>query len=311
MNLLACIATALSILSTPFVAAAPTTCNVLALSGGGAFGAVEMGVLDGLTRPKNPVTQGGPSAPSQYDIVTGISAGGLNTGFLSYFDDVRTALPIIHGIYANITTPDVYVPAYLSIFSKWAIYDNTPLKETLRGVLTGLSPPASAPLAMIGATNINTSALDVFIFNDKTLEEKLDVLIATSSIPLAFPPHVINDTIYVDGGVISSELIKQVIGYSKCDTYNVTFLSAYRKGAPNAPVSGFFSYVSSVFHTLYRAFDSQFSQETGCPYPRGTIQACYPTNAALDSYSMLNFDHGAELYELARGGFTCDSVPLC
>jgi hypothetical protein len=304
MNFLGAVLAVLSTLATTVLGAgAASSCNVLALSGGGAFGAVEMGVLDGLTAAGQ--------APARYDVVTGISAGGLNTGFLSYFDDVREALPVIHEIYANITTPDVYVPAYLSILSKWAIYDNAPLKKTLRAAIAGRVPVAGAPLAMIGATNLNTSALDVFVFNDKTLEEKLDVLIATSSIPLAFPPHVINDTVYVDGGVISSELIKQVVGFYACDSYNITFLSAYRKGAPNPPITGFFSYVSTVFHTLYHAFDSQFSQETACPRPYGEIHACYPTAAALDSYSMLDFDHGAELYALARGGFKCDTMPLC
>ena len=54
------------------------------MSGGGAFGAVEMGVLDVM------VTSG--KAPNKYDIVTGISAGGLNAGFLSYYDHVTNAL---------------------------------------------------------------------------------------------------------------------------------------------------------------------------------------------------------------------------
>lgn len=284
-------------------AASTPSCNVLALSGGGAFGAVEMGLLDGLTSAGN--------APNHFDVITGISAGGLNTGFLAYYEDVRTALPIIKEIYSNITTPDVYVPAYLSIFSKWAIYDNSPLKKTLRAAIEEKIQPAGAPLAMIGATNLNTTTLDVFVFNDKTLDEKLDVLIATSSIPLAFPPHTINGTLYVDGGVISSELIKQVVGFYDCDTYNITFLSAYRKGAPAAPINGFFSYVSNVFHTIYKAFDSQFSQESACPRPYGQIHACYPTAAELDKYSMLDFDHGAELYTLAKGGIHCETLPLC
>lgn len=66
-----------------------------------------------------------------------------------------------------------------------------------------------------------------------------------------------------------------------------------------------------MFHTIYKAFDSQFSQETGCPRPYGQIHACYPTAAALDGYSMLDFDHGAELYTLAKGGHACDTLPLC
>jgi hypothetical protein len=297
------LSTLLTLASAAATSVAATTCNVLALSGGGAFGAVEMGVLDALTAAG--------AAPSQYDVITGISAGGLNTGFLAYYEDVRDALPVIHDIYANITTADVYTPAYLSIFSKWAVFDNSPLRATLANVLEGRTEPAAGPLAMIGATNLNESVLDVFVFNDKTLEEKLDVLIATSSIPLAFPPHRINGTLYVDGGVISSELLKQVVGFYPCESYSMTFLSAYRKAAPNPPVDGFFSYVSKVFHTLYKAFDSQFSQESACPRPYGTIQACYPTSPALDNYSMLDFDHGAELYALAKGGYECDMLPLC
>ncbi len=42
-------------------------CNVLALSGGGSFGSVQMGVLDALI--------GSGVAPDTYDIITGISAG--------------------------------------------------------------------------------------------------------------------------------------------------------------------------------------------------------------------------------------------
>ena len=47
MKLLSCLAAIFTLFSC--AAAAPSTCNVLALSGGGAFGAVEMGMLDGLT----------------------------------------------------------------------------------------------------------------------------------------------------------------------------------------------------------------------------------------------------------------------
>lgn len=59
-------------------------CNVLALSGGGAFGAVEMGILDGL------VASG--RAPTSYDILTGISAGGLNAGFQFLLRDWKIAI---------------------------------------------------------------------------------------------------------------------------------------------------------------------------------------------------------------------------
>ena len=50
-------------------------CNLLALSGGGSFGMVEVGILKSLY-DKNQI-------PSEFDVISGISAGGLNAGFLS------------------------------------------------------------------------------------------------------------------------------------------------------------------------------------------------------------------------------------
>ena len=46
----------------------------LSFSGGGAFGAVEIGILKTIRE----------SFPVNYDRYTGISAGGLNSGFCQY-----------------------------------------------------------------------------------------------------------------------------------------------------------------------------------------------------------------------------------
>lgn len=280
-----------------------SVCNVLALSGGGSFGAVEMGVLDGL------VSAG--QAPTTYDIVTGISAGGLNTGFLSYYDSVDQALPEIHGIYSNITTPDIYKSDILGILTNWALYDTTPLKNTLTRILTNKAPSNNPPLAMIGATNLNSSALDVFIFGNKPIQEKIQILLATSAIPFAFPPREVAGNLYVDGGVISSELINQVLGQKPCATFNITFINSHRKNSQNIIVNGFFSYISAVLHTVNEAWSSQIAQFTTCPYPKGTINACYPTSAELDKYSILDFDNGATLYSLGKQYHSCKAYPLC
>ena len=55
------------------VSYAKNVCNILALSGGGSFGAVQVGILNDLIENKKIV--------ESYDILTGISAGGLNVGF--------------------------------------------------------------------------------------------------------------------------------------------------------------------------------------------------------------------------------------
>ena len=281
-------------------------CNVLAFSGGGSFGAVELGILDGLVATN--------TAPTSYDVITGISAGGLNAGFLSYYTNVSTALPAVHDIIANLTTADVYQSAILNILSDWSIYSTVPLEATIAGVLASRPTPAAgtAPITLIGATNVNTQALDVFRFDTMTLGDRVDTLMATSAIPMAFPPRSINGSVYVDGGVINNEMIAQAMGHKPCDFYHVTFISAASRDGVRV-VDGFFSYLSAVGHVLLDTFDYQLAQyqSVTCQYPRGVINACFPTAPELEGYSILNFDYGAELWALGRGAYNCTELLIC
>ena len=65
--------------------------NQLSFSGGGSFGAVEIGILKRILDTDN----------KQYDLYTGISAGALNSGFLSYFSDLKTGVKAVENIYAQ------------------------------------------------------------------------------------------------------------------------------------------------------------------------------------------------------------------
>ena len=56
--------------------------NQLSFSGGGAFGATEIGILKNIIMNE---------PHKKYDILTGISAGALNAGFLSYYTDINIA----------------------------------------------------------------------------------------------------------------------------------------------------------------------------------------------------------------------------
>ena len=278
-------------------------CNILALSGGGAFGAVEVGILDYL------VSSGG--APNKYDVITGISAGGLNAGFLSYFDDVLSALPEMKGVYANITTDDVYKTDYLGILSRWSIYDNSPLEATLTNILESTTQSQNPPITVIGATNVYTEELDIFKFNDLSITDKINVLMSTSAIPLAFPPRKYNNALYIDGGVISNEIINQAIGFIECSYYNITFVSASSRNPKNNSITGLFSYINAVVHLLFRTFDYQLAQVSTCTYPKGQINACFPTSPELDNYSILDFDNGQALYELGKLNNSCIQYELC
>ena len=278
-------------------------CQVLALSGGGAFGAVEMGILDDM------VSNG--EAPDQYDIITGISAGGLNVGFLSYYDRVTDALPDIYDIFADLTTDSVYTTDLLHIASEWSLFNTAPLEATLSQLLLQKTPSQSPPLTMVGATNLNSSALDVFIFGTKTPEDKVRILLATSAIPFVFPPRWLNGSLYLDGGVVSNELLNQALGQKPCDNYNITFINSYLRDVEPPSITGLLSYTSSVLKLVWKTFDSQLAQVTSCPYPKGQINACWPNAPQLANYSILNFDFGAELYALGKQGHDCVVYDLC
>jgi predicted patatin/cPLA2 family phospholipase len=290
-------------IATTVSGAHTTPCNLLALSGGGSFGAVEAGILDSLVSTQQ--------IPSRFDVITGISAGGLNAGFLYYYENVTSALPIMKQIYTRTHTQDVYVSDIWDIFSRWSLYDNGPLEKTLIQVLENTLPVATPPLVLIGASNIITEELDVFRFHDLTFHDRINVMMATSSIPIAFPPRAFQGSLYVDGGVISNEMIHQAIGEIQCSFYNITFISAHPKGKGNKDITGLFSYISAIVRMIFRTFDNQMAQVSTCAYPKGQINACYPTSEELDKYSMLDFDNGLTLYELGKASNECTPYPLC
>ena len=58
------------------------TTEQLSFSGGGAFGAVEIGILKKIRE----------TYPVDYDMYAGISAGGLNSGFLSHYKDINDGI---------------------------------------------------------------------------------------------------------------------------------------------------------------------------------------------------------------------------
>lgn len=280
-------------------------CNVLSLSGGGSFGAVQMGVLDGLV--ENNIV------PSTYDIITGISAGGLNAGFLSYYTRVSDALPQIYSIYSNLTTSDIYSSNIFHILSTYGIYSTAPLFTTLTGIVGTQPQQSPAPITLVGSTNVNNQTLDVFQYSMANNAEKVQLLMATSAIPFVFPPQTLNNELYVDGGVISNEMIQQALSVKSCDFYNFTFISA-SPTHEKQNVTGFGSYISAIGHLLLDTFDYQLAEYESVKCltkPRGLITACFPSNPEIDNYSILDFDNGATLYALGKSGFSCNQYSFC
>jgi len=95
--------TVFAVASIAGAVAANTTCRALVLSGGGNNGAWEAGLLHGFVNAGNP-------ADFAYDVVTGVSAGSINTLAFAGWEigkEVEMAA-WISDLWKNLKTSDVW-----------------------------------------------------------------------------------------------------------------------------------------------------------------------------------------------------------
>ena len=318
------------------------TCNILSFSGAGSFGAVEVGILDKLTQSSN--------APV-FDMLTGVSAGGLNVGFLSYYSGFGTNNNALHkgcgasvtsegcfkqgvtelkNTYFQMTNDTVFQHNTGQIARTWSYYDTAPLRKTIESKLAPLSYRGFTPIpALIGSTNLNAGVFQIFEFHKESKLRQIQIMMATSAIPLAFPPENIQGTYYVDGGAVANEIINGVESFfeppTMCDKYNFTFITASEGLEQVDTIDSLNDYVRRVVKVVMTDFNNELAEIIDAPCSdgtasgtsseaKGTIQICHPSTKGgdyLSQYSSMDFSYGKELYEIGYNHFTCDSYPYC
>lgn len=178
-------------------------CRILSLSGGGAHGAFQGGVLNKLH------DQG-----KKWDIITGISVGSLNGMALGMFDQVdqTKGMELIKTMWLNLTVSDVYSWNWNPIGDQ-SLLDSTPLNKTIFKLVTSYGGIVKRDL-IIGSTNLNTGMLKLFFKKDFNSPQRTTrIVMASSAIPIIFPPIYLDNNYYVDGGTYSNELIRPAIKY--------------------------------------------------------------------------------------------------
>ena len=191
-------------------------CHVLALQGGGDQGAYQAGALKGLAYNL-------PESERTWNIVTGISAGTLNGAGFSLFpsgkeiDAVDFLINVWKGIedknhiYQNWEPYGVFGPVY-ALFKESGIYDTTPLRELVTGILKGQKIQRDFYL---GVVNIKSGDYEVYEAQKLTEEELVNAVLSSSAVPVIFPAiKFMNDDLYADGGVRHG--IDIIHGISKC-----------------------------------------------------------------------------------------------
>lgn len=189
----------------------------LGISGGGANGAYGAGVLTGWTLTgKRP----------EFTMVTGISTGSIIAPFAFLGSDYDHVLKML---YSEMSTEDVLIERGIMTGIRGdAFSDLTPLRELLSGFLTDVEVEKIAEeyrtgrRLLLGTVNVDTLrpvTWDVGHIaasgDPKSRELIIDIIVASASIPIAFPPVFIDveveGTIYqemhVDGGLAAQVFV--------------------------------------------------------------------------------------------------------
>lgn len=256
----------------------------LSFSGGGAFGAVEIGILKKIRETDH--------AP--YDRYTGISAGGLNAGFLSHFSNVNDGIITAENLYSTIRNRNVYEVLPETGIS---LLNTHPLHKTLTNIVANMTSLPKID-TLIGAVNLNTGNLDIYEYNkQQTIEDRVSLLMSTSAIPIAFPPIKYKGYMYADGGTLSNELLDVV---HSGDYLEITYITPYDLMSKNmAPITSIKEMAVRTFQIVKHNFNNPFTRlNHECAVPYGEINYYYVDPAALAGYNMLNFDKGNELIEI-------------
>ena len=202
----------------------------IVLSGGGARGAYQVGVLRYLGRRL------GDRRPS---ILTGVSAGAINTGFLaSHLGDLNAATRDLKEKWAELRTRDVMQSDPLTmgfIVLRWiatlasggsrlaprarSLVDNRPLEHYLSGLVDPERIQKNVEndrlrAAAVTATSYQTGRTVTFVQGEEDLRMwrrpqrearrehlTLDHVLASAAIPLLFPAVQLGDGHYGDGSV--------------------------------------------------------------------------------------------------------------
>ena len=192
----------------------PPTLEVLILSGGGDYGAFGAGFLKGWG-----TVDRGPWARPTFDAVTGVSTGALIAPFAFVGDEAAYAR--VDHLYRNPKPDWIRERSLLAFLLTGApFFEVSGLDREIReaagpDLIRQIAAGAREGRVMaVGATNIDYGQQTAFVLSHMAIDAEAsgdpsrvqDAMLASSAIPIAFPPREIAGSLYVDGGLTSNIL---------------------------------------------------------------------------------------------------------
>ncbi len=170
--------------------------KALVMSGGGAKGAFQLGAVDYL------ITEGG----LDFDVISGVSVGSLNAVMLAQGkgpEGLKQQLAVLKKFWLSMEgNGDVYNKRFLGELLVFvlndSIYDPKPIKQQIDAKVSEARLRASGREFRIGAVSLDSGKYRVI---DQNASSIADWVLASSSMPVFFPPVTIGADHAVDGGV--------------------------------------------------------------------------------------------------------------
>jgi len=187
--------------------------RALVLSGGGGRGAYEAGVAMACAE-----------RDFHFDYIVGTSIGALNTALVAQND-----LTILEEMWRKIRSSDVYKlpsPGHLRrvIFGQQlGFLDTAPLESLLRSCIS--LEKLKAGKSKVGFVTTDLCGLGTRVFTGdeiQTQDDLIDILMASSAVPLLFPPRKLRgEGCWMDGGLVRNTPIQAAINLGATEIYAV------------------------------------------------------------------------------------------
>ncbi len=188
-------------------------CRALVLSGGGARGAYEIGVVKAILE-----------TGVEFDFVFGTSIGGINAAFIAQGSFSR-----LEDLWSSMRATDIFRMPTLSqlrhmvIGHRWGLLDNSPLEQMLYKELK-LDKFLSSPLK-VGLLTTDLCTLHTKITTTDEIEslpQLVDVLMAASAVPILFPARDLNgEGMWIDSALVRNTPIETAINMGAREIYTV------------------------------------------------------------------------------------------
>lgn len=197
--------------------------SALVFQGGGALGAYELGAARALYSDHN-------FSP---DLIAGVSIGAVTAALLARPKKPLTPLEALEAFWKKVTisapflpppvrsyaaflgNPHFFMPRqdYVNFFGWTYFYDIEPLRRTLGELVDcdALANKAALPRLLVSATDLGQGQIKYFYSADCNLS--LDHIIASGSLPPAFPAAEIDHAYYWDGGLFDNTPLGAVLDH--------------------------------------------------------------------------------------------------